>query len=247
MLPPRHTDLNDRQTAYLRELARLDVEAEAAQRAAALQWYANRTPARLWRAIEYGPQLPPSIYRDAPLRAALRALDLVSEGSGSTWRRLEAAGLVHCSERSKHVIVAGRARRVKVLHVALTRQGRKLGRGLLSHANAPAARDPAALSAGAWRILAWVYCGKGGSVPLVDAWWETGGSPPGPVMLKALASKLVKLGLATSGSWSDAAITEQGRRFMVDEYGAYLKRYPFSRRWLEVYGFLTADGDRNRP
>lgn len=232
---PAPPALNDRQRAYLVALVKQDLRAEQDQRAAARTWFAERKPASIWRAIEYGPRLSPDIWQDSPMRADLRAQGLVSEGSGSTWTHLERADLVVRTTRTVSVIVLGRAARVQVLHVQLTPAGRKLGRSLLPPAELPPVRDPAILSASAWRILCWAYYGRRRPCGTVDAWWKTGGDPPGPLVLKGLTTKLAKLGLVASDNYSTVQMLEAGADFVRSHAAEYVTRYPYSRRWLEIY------------
>lgn len=227
--------LNARQRAYLLALYEQDQHAEAQQRAAALDRHSRRPPARVWRAIEYGPRLPPDVYPDAPLRAALRAQGLVSEGSGATWSRLRALGFVQRSIRHEQLMFGGRVTKIAILHVALTRQGRACARALAPPAPRAPKRDPSELSASAWRLLLFAAAGDTGSVCTVDEWWNTGGTPPTPLVLKGLTARLAKLQLAMSTSWDSLAITDAGHAYIEAHTARYFKLYPYSARWQQLY------------
>lgn len=227
--------LNARQGAYLAALSRFDLQAEESQRARSREWFASREPARLWRAIKYGPRLDPEIYPDPPLRAALRAQGLVSQGSGSTWSSLERAGLVETSIRTERLLILGRIAKVEVLHVALTRSGRKAGRALLPPIDLPKRRDAETLSASAWRVLLYALGGVGAARSTVEAWWCTGGTPPGPLVLQGITKNLARRGLTRSVTWSDVAVTEAGTAFAHQNSERYFELYPYSRRWVEIY------------
>ncbi len=227
--------LNARQRAYLVALARFDLQAEADQRARAGAWHTARDPARLWRGIKYGPRLDPHLYPDPPLRGALRAQGLVSQGSGSTWSALERFGLVETSFRTERLLILGRVASVRVLHVALTRAGRKQGRAWLPAEDLPKPRDPATLSATAWRVLLYAHHAAGAR-HTVEAWWSTGGTPPGPVILKAVTQSLMRQGFTHSIDWTDVAITAHGAAYVAAQAERYFELYPYSRRWVQRFG-----------
>jgi hypothetical protein len=224
--------LNPRQTAYLIELTRQDIRAEADQQARAATWFGPRVPARVWRAIEYGPRLSAELYHDPPLRARLREQGLVSQGSGSTWATLETLGLVTRSTRTERIVVLDRVAIIHVLHVTLTQAGRKAGRSLLPPDELLAKRDPSVLSASAWRLLLFAVHGH---CHTVDAWWNTGGTPPSPVMIGGICAGLVKRGLVTSGNWSTIEATPAGVAWTCDNRQAYFQRYPYSERWDRIF------------
>lgn len=142
------TELNDRQTTYLRAALEIDQRQERWHKAAFERgdFTESRRAAADWRAMPFGRRLDLAGQPATPLREACGGAD---EGSGATWAALERRGLVHVQNRAVHACAAG----LVLPHVTLTTAGRKLARTLPGE-SAPERRAPGVLSRGSWKALA---------------------------------------------------------------------------------------------
>lgn len=142
-LPP--PVLNERQRHYLLAAYQLDQQIEHQRRRDFARGMPDpeRTPAAVWRAMPYG-RWQHRVLEGKPPTPLRELLDpqLVSPGTGSTWKALAERGLVELSDRT--ICFPGMALReyYDLPHVSLTRAGRKLARELLGEVRPPRPKKP---------------------------------------------------------------------------------------------------------
>lgn len=217
--------LNERQRHYLLAAYQLDQQIEHQRRRDFARGRPDpeRTPAAVWRAMPYG-RWQHRVLEGKPPTPLRELLDpqLVSPGTGSTWKALAERGLVELSDRT--ICFPGMARRESydLPHVRLTRAGRKLARALLGEVRPPRPQKPTpppgVLPLLAWRALAAAYAqephglgagreGTGGSGRVLD----------GNMLLAGLEPLLVPGFLAARPAGSDMpasyCLTPAGRAY----------------------------------
>jgi len=143
-------DLNDRQRAYLLAIFETDQEVEAEMRELPYRPFQQRPKASEWRWLEYKEPVPIIGDPGSALWRRIKKLDLVDQGTGSTFSALADRGLV--SVQWHRVNVHGQG----VPHLRMTTNGRKLAR---SWTGVKAYKSPAAgtLKEWHWRALAKAY------------------------------------------------------------------------------------------
>lgn len=160
-LPP---PLNERQRHYLLAAYQLDQLIEQQRRRDFVRGRPDpeRTPAAVWRAMPYG-RWQHRVLEGKPPTPLRQLLDpqLVSPGTGSTWKALVERGLVTVVEHAIFLPGMSRREQYALPHVSLTLAGRKLARELLGEVRPPRPRPPkppqGRLSDLAWRALAAAY------------------------------------------------------------------------------------------
>ncbi|MXV21847.1 hypothetical protein [Deinococcus xianganensis] len=142
------TELNDRQTTYLRAALEIDQRQERWHKAAFERGDFNesRRAAADWRAMPFGRRIDLSGQPATPLREACGGAD---EGSGATWAALERRGLVQVTDRAVHFSAAG----LVLPHVTLTVAGRRAARALQGEPASERAA-PGVLARSTWKALA---------------------------------------------------------------------------------------------
>lgn len=136
--------LNKRQQAYLEAIYEIDQAQEANERGRYVRGEWSR-PAAEWRQIEYGwlPGMPPI---PSPLYEAVERLGMRDEGTGSTFKAVEARKLIKCQ-------YPGRETEMSVVLTTLGRRVVRVGLGEL-----PALRPSKdMLNDWAWKHLAALY------------------------------------------------------------------------------------------
>lgn len=144
--------LNDRQRQYLLAAYELDQQIEQQRKRDFARGMVDdaRTPAAQWRAMPYGRWQHKLGQPPTPLREAL-APNLVSPGTGSTWKALAERGLVSVDDRTIQFPGMLLREQYELPHVSLTRAGRQLARQLLGEVRESA--KPGVLAPDTWRAL----------------------------------------------------------------------------------------------
>lgn len=222
-LPP--PVLNERQRHYLLAAYQLDQQIEQQRRRDFARGMPDpeRTPAAVWRAMPYG-RWQHRVLEGKPPTPLRELLDpqLVSPGTGSTWKALAERGLVELSDRT--ICFPGMALReyYDLPHVSLTRAGRKLARELLGEVRPPRPKKPkpplGLLPLLAWRALAAAYAQEPHGLVAVREGTESFGRVLYGNMLFAWLEPLLAPGLlAARPAGSDTpdcyCLTEAGRAY----------------------------------
>lgn len=163
-MPTPSPALNARQRHYLLAAYQLDQQIEQQRRRDFARGMPDpeRTPAAVWRAMPYG-RWQHRVLEGKPPMPLRELLDpqLVSSGTGSTWKALAERGLVEVSERTICFPSLSLREQYDLPHVSLTRAGRKLARELLGEVRPPRPKKPqppeGLLPYLAWRALAAAY------------------------------------------------------------------------------------------
>lgn len=162
-MPPPPPVLNKRQRHYLLAAYQLDQQIEHQRRRDFARGMPGpeRTPAAVWRAMPYG-RWQYKVLEGKPPTPLHQLLDpeLVSPGTGSTWKALAERGLVEISDRTIWFPGMSPREQYELSHVSLTRAGRKLVRELLGEVRPPRPqkpKPPGLLPYLAWRALAAAY------------------------------------------------------------------------------------------
>jgi hypothetical protein len=143
-------DLNERQRAYLLAIFETDQEVEAEMRDLPYRPFQERPKASEWRWLEYEEPVPIIGEPGSALWRRIKKLDLVDQGTGSTFSALADRGLVDVQWHRVNVHGQG------VPHLRMTTNGRKLAR---SWTGRPVYKAPPAgtLKEWHWRALAKAY------------------------------------------------------------------------------------------
>lgn len=96
--------LNERQQKYMLAIYQIDQANEAYERSEAAKGNFFRPRADVWRWIFHGSYISPVAGKnDSELKAALRRLGMLDEGTGSTYAALEKRGLINTMDNLKHI------------------------------------------------------------------------------------------------------------------------------------------------
>jgi hypothetical protein len=214
-------DLNERQRVYL-----LTVHDEDQRREDV-----NRRPggamAATWRWILYGAVGARALDAGWTLRAQLEKLDLVSEGTGSTWASLEARGLVMTKRVHTGLMDARTLKSILSLMIRMTVDGRKVARLLRGQPSTrPKVEKPLSLSA--LRLIA-----HGQKNPDVEFDWSApwpGGYGPDFLVVRAVVKGLITRGLLEGEAPHRLKITPAGRALDVTAE----PNWKPMREWTEI-------------
>lgn len=201
------TELNDRQQGTLATIYELDQEAEASQRRAGARGDYDRSPAAVWRALEFAHDPAGFGMTELQMRLSLRGWH--SQGNGSTMAALARRGLIRQDWRPTAL---GR-----MLTVSLTREGRAAARAGTS--KMPGGARKVALGRRSWEVLAllWAADVRGSSL----AWGYS------TTIERALIDKHVPpLACRAAEGARGYEITDRGREFYREHYAAHTAAYP---------------------
>lgn len=204
------TQLNDRQQGTLAVVYELDKQAEASRRQAAARGNYDRTPAAIWRAIDFSHD---PAFRDVlGLTQMQRRLDergWDNQGNGSTIAALASRGLL---TRGQHPTDLGVMRTV-----TLTTAGRAAARAGLS--TLPATAPKPTLSPRSWEVLALLWAVDQRGQILTWTYSKT-------IEFSLIERHDPPLAARRSGGY---AITDHGRDFYCEHYATHTTAYPTVR------------------
>lgn len=201
------TELNDRQQGTLRAIYGIEQQVEAYRRRDAARGDWDRTPAAIWRRIDFAHE--PSdrrLFGVTDLQSQLALYGWDNQGNGSTMAALADRGLI---TRDIRGMVLG------VMHtVALTRAGRAAARAGTSLATG--SRPRAGLSERVWEVLAKLWAADQQGKPLAWGYSAT-------IEHVLIGKHVPPLAESRGGGYG---ITDRGRDFYREQYSVHTAAYP---------------------
>ena len=223
--------LNARQRAYLLAIFEADQEAEQDMRELPYRPFQQRPKASEWRWLEYKEPVPIIGEPGSALWRRIKKLDLVDQGTGSTFSALADRGLVNVQWHRINVHGQG------IPHVRMTTAGRKLARSWTGQ-KAYKAPPAGTLKEWHWRALAKAYAagdegleGEYGVYAHIGerTWQRLLEYKLGPLAVDGHGALVEERGM---GEYHDhrqvrrVHITPNGHALYESEWGRYRELYP---------------------